>query len=76
MTANCDCGLCKPKPGVRVHPEYGYDLDAVAAIECLMCGDPIGSEDYYEYPVWARFGQMFFIHERCRPAADKKVPGE
>ena len=68
---NCDCGLCKPRPGVDPDPEYGYDRNAVPTTSCLMCGDPIGAEDYYEFPVWARFGQMFLIHERCRPAADK-----
>ncbi len=68
--ANCDCGLCKPRPDVDPDPKYGYDRNAVPATPCLICGDPIGTEDYYEYPVLARFGQMFLIHERCRPADD------
>ena len=63
----CTCPLCRPDlhPGTRVHPKYGYDLDAVPGIRCSRCGDPIGYEPYEEDTSLARFGQMFFYHKRC-----------
>jgi hypothetical protein len=30
-----------------------------------MCGKPIGDQPYRPVTVWARFGQMFFEHEKC-----------
>lgn len=69
----CNCGLCKPRPGVNPHPVWGYDLNAVPACQCLMCEQPIGQEAYYEFPMLARFGQMMLIHERCRPATERKT---
>jgi hypothetical protein len=69
MEKPCNCGLCNPQPGRRYHPKYGYDLDAVSQKECLMCGEPIGSEPYKEVLTWARFGQMLFVHKRCDGAA-------
>lgn len=63
----CDCLLCKPIPGKRAHPRYGYDLDKVKDSPCLMCKEPIGDEEYYEYTPLARFGSMMFIHRKCDP---------
>jgi hypothetical protein len=62
----CDCGLCNPQSNTNPHPKWGYDLNAVPGHPCLMCGEPIGQEPYFEFTAWARFGQMFLIHERCR----------
>ncbi len=49
----------------ELHPDYGYDLDGVKYTLCLMCGEPIGDEEYIEVTIFARFGQMLFIHKRC-----------
>lgn len=49
----------------NLHTIYGYDLDKVPNIRCLMCGDLIGQEPYIEYTILARFGTMLFIHKRC-----------
>lgn len=59
----CDCARCRGV--VSADPVYGYDRAAVPSAKCLMCDQPIGGEAWHEYPVWARFGQMFFIHDRC-----------
>lgn len=67
----CTCAKCTGSG--RPHPIYGYDLDAVPAHPCLTCGEPIGSEPYHEYPVWARFGQMFLIHNRCALARGEPI---
>lgn len=56
--------------GVRHHSKWGYDLDAVASMRCLTCGDPIKDEAYVEETALARFGQMMFRHARCR---DRKL---
>lgn len=62
---NCDCLLCQPTLTGRAHPKYGYDMNAVKDVECLMCSEPIGEEPYNEFPMLARFGNMMFVHERC-----------
>ncbi len=49
----------------RLHPKWGYDLDKVKDVRCMMCKEPIDNEDYVEFTIFARFGQMFFIHKRC-----------
>lgn len=49
----------------QLHPRWGYDLDRVKHVQCLMCKEPIGNEEYVEYTALARFGQMLFIHKRC-----------
>ncbi len=51
----------------RPAPKKGYDLDAVPGHPCLHCGEPIGQEPYTEYPIFARFGDMFLFHARCDP---------
>ncbi len=63
----CTCPLCRPDlhPGVQAHPKWGYDLDAVAETNCLICKEPIGDEPYMESTGLARFGQMLFYHSRC-----------
>lgn len=61
----CSCLLCKPVPGRRAHPIYGYDLDRVAPIKCAICAKRIGKGPYYEEPTQARFGTMRFVHQRC-----------
>lgn len=53
------------EPGER-HPKWGYDLDRVPSVRCLLCGHPIGDEAYAEETTLARFGQMLFVHKRCR----------
>lgn len=62
---DCTCGLCRPEPGKRYHPKWGYDLDKVKDVHCSRCGEPIGNEPYVEITDLARFGQMFFHHKRC-----------
>ena len=54
----------------RVHPVYGYDLDAVSKVLCFYCSQPIGNEEYREITTLARFGQMMFIHKRCDPESE------
>ena len=49
----------------RLHPVWGYDLDAVPRVKCLFCHKPIGREEYVEDTGLARFGQMLFYHKRC-----------
>lgn len=61
----CNCGLCRPDSNKNPHPKYGYDLNAVPGCICLICKEYIGQEKYIEVTPLARFGQMFFIHERC-----------
>lgn len=63
--SDCSCLLCKPVPGRRSHPKYGYDLDMVREQECLSCHHKIGDEPYVEQLAWARFGSMSFVHQRC-----------
>lgn len=50
---------------MRIHPKWGYDLDKVPSVHCLVCGKPIAEEPYDEVSVLARFGQMLFSHKRC-----------
>lgn len=69
----CDCLLCKPVEGRRAHSVYGYDLDKVKDINCLMCDQPIGDEPYVEDIAFARFGDMLFVHKRCD---DEPVKGD
>jgi len=68
----CSCLLCQPVKGVRPHPIYGYDLDKVSEQECLTCNELIGDEKYIEYLIFARFGGMYFLHDRCASPAFKK----
>lgn len=49
----------------RLHPKWGYDLDAVPRVLCLRCHTPIGDEEYVEDTGYARFGTMLFLHKRC-----------
>ncbi len=71
----CNCGLCKPEPGKRYHPVYGFDLDAVPEKYCLRCNTPIGTEEYVLETAVARFGTMQVLHKRCAGADYKeKVP--
>ena len=49
----------------RLHPKWGYDLDAVPRVLCLHCHRPIGDEEYVEDTGYARFGTMLFLHKRC-----------
>ena len=49
----------------RLHPVYGYDMDKVSKVLCLICDQPIGDEEYTEITNLARFGQMLFCHKRC-----------
>lgn len=62
---DCDCGKCEPVPGKRYDPNYGYDLDKVRDVHCMMCDTPIGDEPYSEVIALARFGTMSFVHKRC-----------
>jgi len=61
----CRCAICNPQPGADPHPKYGYDRNQVPGIQCLLCGKPIGHEEYIEVTTLARFGQMAFMHKRC-----------
>jgi hypothetical protein len=61
----CTCLLCVPVEGRRADPVFGYDLDLVPSICCLRCDEPIGDEPYVEEAGVARFGDMFFLHQRC-----------
>jgi hypothetical protein len=61
----CNCLLCKPVQGKRPHLKWGYDLDAVKNVLCLLCSRPIGTSQYKEDTTLARFGEMFFVHENC-----------
>jgi hypothetical protein len=63
---DCSCGLCKPLPGHRYHPQYGFDLDAVKDIPCLNCGKKIGDSEYTLELVYERFGGMMFNHKNCK----------
>ena len=59
MGKDCQCGLCVPKFGQRVHPRWGYDLDEVAKQRCLTCDEPIGDGPYVEETCWARCKRQF-----------------
>lgn len=61
----CTCLLCRPVAGRRAHPKYGYDLDKVAGMKCLICDKRIGLEAFVEEMGVARFGTMGFLHKRC-----------
>lgn len=65
MSFNCHCALCRPRPRANPHPKYGYDRNLVPGTQCLLCGKPIGREEYIEDTILARFGQMLFIHKVC-----------
>ncbi len=56
----------------RLHPKYGYDLDKVAGVECLHCGKMIGRRPYNEVKIFARFGDMMFIHKACEPKHSRR----
>ena len=68
----CTCLLCRPVPGKRPHPVYGYDLDLVAVQRCAKCGGLIGDEAYVEELGMARFGQMRLMHSRCENEKDRR----
>lgn len=70
--SGCTCGLCAPVPGKRYDPEWGFDLDKVAGMSCLSCGEKIGDEPYELDLGWARFGSMSFKHRRCFTDANRK----
>ncbi len=65
VSTKCTCLKCAPRPGMKFHPKWGYDLDKVRGVHCLRCGEPIGEEPYVEDMLLARFGQMCFRHKRC-----------
>jgi hypothetical protein len=69
MNDECNCLLCKPVPGKRGHPQYGYDLDAVAGEVCVVCRELIGKGPYVHSLTFERFGSMGFLHVGC---ADKR----
>ena len=50
---------------MKKHPEYGYDMNVVPHVHCLICHEPIGEEPYVEVTILARFGVMMFAHKRC-----------
>jgi hypothetical protein len=50
---------------MNLHPLYGYDINKVSKVKCLICNIPIGNEEYVEVNTLARFGQMLFAHKRC-----------
>lgn len=54
----------------KPHPKWGYDLNKVKDVRCLICKEVIGDEEYVEDWGLARFGTMLFLHKRC--AANKK----
>lgn len=60
---DCSCARCRGMDSAD--PQYGFDRAAVAAVKCLACGAPIGSEPYSLVTLLARFGQMLFVHRRC-----------
>ncbi|MCU1349510.1 MAG: hypothetical protein JWO56_2540, partial [Acidobacteria bacterium] len=40
----------------------------VPSVQCLLCHDLIGSEEYDEVPTLHRQGLMMFKHRRCGDA--------
>jgi hypothetical protein len=72
MSWSCKCLLCRPVPGKRVHPVYGYDLDQVGAQPCVECGKSIMGAAYVEELGMARFGSMQFRHAACETEKDKR----
>jgi len=69
----CTCLLCRPVPGRRAHPKYGYDLDKVANMECMHCNNLIGQEAFVEQMSLARFGSMSFVHKRCETLKEARA---
>ena len=52
----------------RLHPKWGYDLDAVPRVLCLHCHTPIGSEEYVENTMLARCGWQLARTEQLWPS--------
>ena len=69
----CQCLLCKPVPGKRAHPVYGYDLDLAKTTKCPRCGVVIGEEPYVEDLSMARFGQLNVLHARCESEKEARA---
>lgn len=63
--SDCQCAGCTGTGDP--HPVYGYDRSRVPGVRCLHCDEPIGDERYVEITMIARFGTMYFAHERCSP---------
>lgn len=57
-----------------MHPKWGYDLDQVKVIDCLICQKPIAEEPYTEMTLLARFGQMMFVHKTCEERDKARTP--
>lgn len=55
----------REKKGSRLHAKWGYQLDQVKEVRCLLCKRKIGSSDFVEIPILARFGTMLFAHRAC-----------
>ena len=55
----------------RLHPKWGYDLDAVPRVLCLHCHKPIGDEEYVKNTMLARFGEMTFFHRRSKDECEE-----
>ena len=51
---------------------HRFDRDAVAAVLCVTCKQPIGWEPYVEDLILHRFGTVLFRHRRC--TENKKPP--
>lgn len=69
---SCNCLLCRPVPGRRAHPVWGYDLDLAPSRHCMYCDALIGGEPCVGITDLARFGQMFFARERCNKAVKER----
>jgi hypothetical protein len=50
--------------------KWGYDEAAVPEVECTKCGKKIGNAVYLLDAGFARFGNMFFLHETCVEKGD------
>lgn len=68
-----EVGCPRKADGVRLHPQWCYDLDRVPRVHCLACGEPIGDEPYLLNTGLARFATMLFVHRRCAQEPEEHV---
>jgi hypothetical protein len=59
----CNCAKCRRLSSAD--RRWGFDRRLVRNVECLKCGRKIGRAKYRLVTVFARFGEMFFVHRRC-----------
>jgi hypothetical protein len=51
---------------------WGFDRAKVPGVHCLLCDKKIGESPFVLDAGLARFGQMFFMHEKCYESEKQK----